>query len=178
MLCFVMALDCTSVGNVVIFENTKTLFIFVGKALLVSPIVFLEGVGALMAFGGVVLCVTDASSQSGEETSGSNLGYVGDFLALLGAFCCATYLMFGKMVRLHLMAFVFTFLNMFGASIMVLLFLLMRGEKISFSQHYNHGLFGWMNVCFSIRLIDAQLVHGDSLQHCGFHGICTSHGVF
>lgn len=99
-LSFVLALDYTSVGNAVIFANSQSLLLLVGKLLVGQAVSFMEGSGAMVAFGGAILCACDSSASTGNTFSldtNVNLVWagVGDLLALLSAIgvsrlCCLT----------------------------------------------------------------------------------------
>lgn len=87
---FVLALEYTSVGNAVIFANSQSLLLLVGKMVVGQAVSYMEGSGALVAFSGAILCATDSSASTGNtfstDTSASVVwAGVGDLLALLSA---------------------------------------------------------------------------------------------
>lgn len=94
---FVVALEYTSVGNAVIGANSQAVLLLAGKLFVGSRIQFLEGVGALVAFGGAILCCMDGSASTTrpvEEGEASPLWSVwGDLLALLAGLGGCFYLM-------------------------------------------------------------------------------------
>jgi drug/metabolite transporter (DMT)-like permease len=145
-LCFVMSLDYTSIGNAVLFSNTQAVILLAGKALTGTPIVWLEAVGAFVAVGGAMLCVTDEQRDDAQTGQDASKGLWGDGLALLSAFLGVGYLTFAKAVRPHLTVLAFMFIMMFSGSFVVMAFMVIHRDPIHFTNDPYHGLFGWMNL--------------------------------
>jgi drug/metabolite transporter (DMT)-like permease len=139
---FVLALDYTAVGNVVILSNSLALILLVGKLFVGDPVSFLEGSGAIIAFSGAALCSRDSAEANGSAVGG---GYFGDALAILSALGGVGYLICAKTSRAHIPLYLFMFLTMFVGSLMILVFeILVLGESVTFDRHPNHGLWGWV----------------------------------
>jgi drug/metabolite transporter (DMT)-like permease len=151
---FVLALDYTTVGNAVILSNSQALLLLLGKAFVGAPIQLLEGGGALLAFGGALLCSKDSndSSAAGEDTVDSSSTLYGDLLAIASALGGVGYLIFAKTIRPHMNLFVFMFSTMFLASIFTALFMILTKLPYSFDRNINTGFFGWMNMTEFDRL--------------------------
>lgn len=150
---FVVALEITSVGNVVIFSNSQSLLLLVGKILVGQAVTCMEGSGAIIAFFGGVLCALDSSTTKtgnvfSTATSGRHVwaGF-GDILAIFSALGGVTYFVFAKSLREHIPnVFVFMFLNMIFGSMWVLLYLWISGQEFTANRDINIGLWGWMNI--------------------------------
>jgi len=142
-LSFVIAIRYTSIGNAVIFANSQALLLLAGKAFIGTPIVFMEGSGALVAFAGAILCASGESSPAGQEDH--NLALIGDGLALLAAIGGVGYLTFAKAIRHTMSVTLFMFLVMFSGSFLVLAFMLITNVGVTFSDDVDYGLFGWTN---------------------------------
>lgn len=95
-VCFVVALEYTSVGNAVIFANSQAVLLLAGKLLIGSRVLWMEAVGAIVAFLGAILCCTDGSaSTSGPIEKGKELplwSVWGDLLALVAGLGGCFYL--------------------------------------------------------------------------------------
>lgn len=151
---FVLALDYTSVGNAVILANSQSLILLAGKMLVGARLLCVEGVGALVAFTGAVLCSRDHSSMSAspDDVAGLSTLY-GDCLAMISAVGGVFYLVFGKSLRSHIQdVYVFMFFIMILGSNLTLLYMLVTGQEVSFSRDENIGMFGWMVVTRADRL--------------------------
>jgi drug/metabolite transporter (DMT)-like permease len=150
---FVLALEYTTVGNAVILSNSQALLLLLGKAFVGAPIQLLEGGGALLAFGGALLCSKDSndSSSSGDIVDSSSTLY-GDLLAIASALGGVGYLIFAKTIRPHMNLFVFMFSTMFLGSIFTALFMILTKLPYSFDRDVNTGFFGWMNTSQFDRL--------------------------
>jgi hypothetical protein len=97
---FVIALQFTSVGNTVIFGNTQSILLLLGKTFAGHHVMPMEAIGALIAFSGAVLCSRDSVSES--SATGDELTIYGDLIAVLSAFGGVWYLIFAKTVLLYL----------------------------------------------------------------------------
>ncbi|KAL7578544.1 hypothetical protein ACA910_011603 [Epithemia clementina (nom. ined.)] len=169
---FVLALDYTSVGNALILSNSQSIMLLIGKFFVGQRVTPLEAAGALVAFGGAILCSKDSSeavpeqhdnnassSSSPQSTySAASLTYLGDFYALVSAIGGVGYLVFAKSVRLHLNLYVFMFLNMFLSSLYSLAILYTTGAPISLGLDRDHGIFGWLNVSYDRLPLELVMV--------------------
>jgi len=97
-LLFVIALNYTTIGNAVIFTNSQAVLLLIGKAFVGEPVVLVEGVGAMVAFAGAMVCVSDSGESSQSEGHDSRAMW-GDILALCSAIAGVGYLTFAKAIR-------------------------------------------------------------------------------
>jgi len=142
---FVWALEMTAVGNAVIFSNSQSLLLLVGKLFVGAPISTTEGTGALVAFAGAILCSKDSAEADATAAGGRFGTVIGDLFALSSALCGVGYLVFAKIVRSTMDLYVFMFFVMFVGSLWTLVCVLLRGETVSFDMNNNHGVLGWLN---------------------------------
>eukprot|EP00978_Attheya_sp_CCMP212_P036053 scaffold160925_cov52-Attheya_sp.AAC.1 len=119
-LLFVIALNYTTIGNAVIFTNSQAVLLLIGKAFVGEPVVLVEGAGAMVAFAGAMVCVSDSGESSQSEDHNSRAMW-GDTLALCSAVAGVGYLTFAKAIR--------PYMNV--------------STPFSFSRDPYHGLFGW-----------------------------------
>eukprot|EP00543_Licmophora_paradoxa_P007218 CAMPEP_0202442162 /NCGR_PEP_ID=MMETSP1360-20130828/1620_1 /ASSEMBLY_ACC=CAM_ASM_000848 /TAXON_ID=515479 /ORGANISM="Licmophora paradoxa, Strain CCMP2313" /LENGTH=507 /DNA_ID=CAMNT_0049057435 /DNA_START=92 /DNA_END=1612 /DNA_ORIENTATION=- len=138
---FVVALEYTSVGNATIFSNSQALILLAGKLLVGDRVTVVEGVGAVVAFGGAVLC----SRDSVEESSSGGEAVWGDVYALVSAMGGVLYMVYAKNLRQHIAVYQFVFVNMFVGSLVVALTMFVMGKRMTLDRDMNHGMFGWMN---------------------------------
>lgn len=145
-LAFVIAIQYTSIGNAVIFANSQALLLLIGKAFTGTPIVWMEGTGALVAFSGALICAGTESTPPGTEDKLS-LSMIGNALALLAAVGGVGYLTFAKSVRHTMSVNLFMFLIMFSGSFLVLAYMLITTSsgELTFDMNAYTGMFGWMN---------------------------------
>lgn len=121
------ALDFTAVGNALIFSNSQSILLLLGKFFVGERVSVLEAAGAIIAFTGATLCSKDSADSA---PAGGMKAILGDFYALLSAIGGVAYLVFAKTVRPYVNLYVFMFLIMFIGSLMTLLFMI--GHPISF----------------------------------------------
>lgn len=145
-LCFMTALKYTSIGNTVLFANTQAVLLLAGKALTGTPLVWPEIIGAIMAFGGAMLCATDEGRDEAKTGEDATMALLGDGLAMMSALLGVGYLTFAKAVRPTTTVVSFMFIMMTSGSFLVLGYMAVTRDHISFSMHPNHGLFGWLLV--------------------------------
>jgi drug/metabolite transporter (DMT)-like permease len=147
---FVISLEYTAVGNAVILSNSLALILLLGKLCMGDPVTLLEGGGAMLAFGGAVLCSKDsAEARSSAPTS----GLLGDAFAILSAIGGVGYLVFAKTSRQHMSLYLFIFLTMSVGTLMILLFqILVLGETVTWDRDPNHGVWGFLIVGEADRL--------------------------
>jgi drug/metabolite transporter (DMT)-like permease len=150
---FVMALDYTSVGNAVIFGNSQALIMLIAKVFMGHHLTVVEATGAMVASLGAVLCSRDSSSMDSGNSStntdndgNGSSSLCGDLLALFSGFGGVVYLVFAKQVRPCMTLYVFMFLMMFTSSCLVLIFMLLTRQELSFDRNITIGMFGWMNL--------------------------------
>lgn len=152
-LCFVIALNYTSIGNVVVFANTQAVLLLAGKALTGTRVSCLEAVGAIVAFGGALLCATDEHRDEARSDDEVDQAWLGDILAMASALLGVGYLTFAKAVRPATSVISFMFIMMSTGSLLILCFMLLTNEHITLSIHPYHGLFGWMDITRSDRFL-------------------------
>lgn len=140
-LAFVISLDYTSVGNAVILSNSLALILLVGKLFVGDPVTLVEGIGALVAFGGAALCTRDSIDNSRHATN----SLLGDVLAIISAIGGVGYLVFAKTARGHMPMYMFMFLTMaLGACLACMFQRAVLGEEATFDMDYNHGVWGFL----------------------------------
>ena len=144
-LCFVTALSYTTIGNTVIFANSQAVLLLLGKLLTGSHILWMEGVGAMVASAGALVCASEEHHRD-DNISDSADAFIGGCFALSSAFAGVGYLTFAKSARSTMSVTIFTFLMMLGGSLLVLFFMMLVGEKFTWSRDMYTGLFGWMNL--------------------------------
>ena len=155
-LCFITALNYTSIGNTVVFANTQALILLAGKALTGVPIELLEYMGAIVAFTGAILCATDEDRVTVAGTGKD--AAIGDLLAMVSAVFGVGYLTFAKAVRPTTSAVAFMFLVMSVGSCLVLLYLTLLREPYTFNMQPYHGLFGWMALRSDRLLLELWII--------------------
>lgn len=146
-LLFFAAFALTSIGNAVIFANSQALLLILGKAARGQAVLLVEGIGVLIAMAGAILCSVDTERQEKDPTTANNTysnPLLGDLAAIGAAIAGVGYLTFAKAVRPHMSVTLFMFLVMFCGSLLVLLYLIVVGYDITFSNDPFTGLFGWM----------------------------------
>ena len=137
------SLDYTSVNNAVILSNVQALLLLAGKFLVGERVVWSEGMGALVAFCGAVLCSQDASQTT--DGGMDDRSRFGDAVAICSAIGAVGYLTFGKSLHSTMPAVLFMFLIMTMGALFVLALMLLLEVNVSFDQQVDHGIFGWTN---------------------------------
>jgi drug/metabolite transporter (DMT)-like permease len=145
-LLFYCALEYTSIGNAVIGGNSQALLLILGKFFAGERVVFLEGLGVLLAFGGCLLCSGDEVKGAKGTADDNDSAIFGDMLAFASAGAGVGYLTFAKAVRPHLPTTVFMFLVMVCGSFLVLTYMLFIDMPVTFNNDPYTGMFGWMNL--------------------------------
>jgi drug/metabolite transporter (DMT)-like permease len=128
-----------------------SLVIIVGRAVLGLPILPAEGFGAVTGFVGAAICADDASRTVVTTTgptshASSSYAMLGNIVALSASFGTAAYLIIAKKLRTSMDLFVFMFTVMGLGSLLLLVFMFLSGETVSFDMHPVHGVFGWLNL--------------------------------
>jgi len=157
---FTIAITYTSVANVVVFANSQAVLLLVGKALTGGTVLWMEAAGAVVAFGGAILCASDDPSAPHGGTK-DGLSHIGDLLAISSALFGVGYLTFAKAVRsstVSVAVIPFTFIMMLSGSFLVLIFMVATGVQFTFSTHPDHGMFGWLTPRFDRIGIELWIV--------------------
>jgi drug/metabolite transporter (DMT)-like permease len=144
---FVSALEYTTLANAFVLSNLAPLFIIVGRTVLGYSVLYMEGIGAMIGFFGGTICTLDRSPTINGNgiVRDHPMALFGDSLAIMASAAVAIYLILAKKLRPHIDLFVFTFLLMLTSSIFVLAYMILTKEPMSFSNHIDHGLWGWAN---------------------------------
>lgn len=119
--------------------------LLLGKMLVGKPITSLEGLGAIVAFSGAILCSKDgASATFGVSQS---LSLLGDVIAAGAGLSGVLYLIFAQTSRLHFSLFMLMFLTMFGSTLIIVLFqVLVLNEDVSFGLDPFNGIWGFLSL--------------------------------
>jgi drug/metabolite transporter (DMT)-like permease len=144
---FVSALAYTTLANAFVLSNLAPLFIIVGRTVLGYSVLYMEGIGAMIGFMGGTICTLDQTPTVNGDgiVKDHPKALFGDCLAVMASAAVAIYLLMAKKLRPHIELFVFTFLLMFTSSIIVLIYMILTKEPMSFSNHIDYGLWGWTN---------------------------------
>lgn len=140
-ICFLYALNYTSIGNAIIGANSQAILLILGKLIMGHKVILLEGGGVALAFAGAILCSTDEARDGVSEG-----GVLGDLLAVASGVLGVGYLTFAKACRSCMPVTLFMFMNMIFGSAIVLLFMLIAGIDLSISRDPFNGLIGWTNA--------------------------------
>jgi len=159
---FCLSLDYTAVGNAVILSNSLALILLVGKLFTGTPVTVLELTGAMVAFGGAVLCSRDAADGEAADNINSNINdtidqlavtgsaglgktFIGDLLAIVSAIGGVGYVTFAKTSRAHMPLYIFMFLTMTMGCAMVLTFqVVVLQETVTWDCDITHGIGGFL----------------------------------
>ncbi|VEU41624.1 unnamed protein product [Pseudo-nitzschia multistriata] len=145
---FCLSLDYTSIGNAVILSNSQALMLLSGRMCTGAPVTMLEFTGAIVAFGGAVLCSRDAADtmdDDKDESIGFGTTITGDLLALASAIGGVGYVTLAKTSRAQMSLFVFMFLTMaLGAVIVVLFQVAVLKEIVTWDRDVVHGVWGFL----------------------------------
>lgn len=141
-ICFVQALEYTAVGNAVIFANSQAILLLLGKLFVGQDVHFLEGVGAIVAFAGAILC----SSDGAQSSSGGMRTLLGDLIALGAGIGGVSYLILAQASRKHFNLIPFMFWTMIGATALINFFQIVIGETLTFDMHPHHGFWGFLDT--------------------------------
>jgi drug/metabolite transporter (DMT)-like permease len=164
-LFFYNALEYTTIGNAVIYANSQSLLLIIGKIFVGERIHILEGIGVIVAVSGASLCSKD-SEQSSQEADLTNALF-GDLLALCSAGFGVAYLTVAKVVRSEMSVIFFITCVMVVGSIMVLTYLIINPrEMLSFDMDPFHGIFGGFNLShhrLEVMVYLAIVVNGGSM---------------
>ncbi|KAL7470761.1 hypothetical protein ACHAXS_011039 [Conticribra weissflogii] len=145
---FVIALEMTSLVNAFILSNMASLIIIGSKFAMGSPVLFFEGLGALIGFIGALICAnaSPTTEESDEVSDSTHLQMMGNILAFLASVSTALYLTVAKKLRPKVDLFLFMFLLFSLSSVFTLIFMTYCGEEFEFSFDPTIGLFGWINL--------------------------------
>lgn len=106
----------TSITSSTVLVNTHPIFIFIGSLFILKEKVSKKAIMSI-----AVALIGSTIISLGDSSLGSNIFY-GDFLAVLGGFCIAAYMMIGRVVRQRLSVNSYTFI-VYSSSTLTLLIL-------------------------------------------------------
>lgn len=142
---FAVSLSMSSTAETFILGNVGGLVIIAWKLISRKPVLTGEGLGAAIGFLGGVVCADD--DPSSDEALGEHYHPIkGGIIAFLASCGLSVYLSLAKDLRPHMDLFLFMTCVMTMASFYLLLFMFLRGEEMSLSNHHEHGLWGWTNL--------------------------------
>lgn len=147
---WITSLEYTTVASSVVLVTTNPLWVALLSPLFlkerITPMILL-GI-ALALTGGVVVGLSDACTLDAAglacppaATFFSGRAFIGDALALLGAFAAAAYLMIGRGVRGGISLISYTFLVNGAAAVVLLILLVVSGNSL---LGYPPRLFFWL----------------------------------
>ncbi|KAK9828627.1 hypothetical protein WJX72_001179 [[Myrmecia] bisecta] len=155
---FVWALTYTSIMHAFLLNNTHSIMIVIGSALIGKHVSWLEGAGAVTGFAGTLLCGVDASRQTSgaalpsearsHQQSLQPIGIsplAGDLAALIGAAFGALSILAIKICRVRLHVLLLTVL-VYVASLPLFLMLacLADPHAPTWGRNPATGLLGWV----------------------------------
>lgn len=126
-------------------SNCQAILLLIGKACMGEAISLPEGIGAIIAFSGAVMCSRD-SADTIDSTQTGNLTIVGDAYALLSAISGVLYLVTAKTVRPTMNLYFFMFVIMGLGTVCSIGYAYIGGDVITFDRDIDHGMFGWMHM--------------------------------
>lgn len=142
---FAQSINYTTVANATILTNSQSILLILGKMFVGYPVVFLEAFGVFVAFMGAILSAKE-SADAEKTDEDALLSLWGDILGIISSLGGIGYIILGKSLRSTMPVLLFMILNMTTASILILVFMWMTGQEISFNRHVDHGIWGWMNL--------------------------------
>ncbi|CAB9518416.1 Drug Metabolite Transporter (DMT) Superfamily [Seminavis robusta] len=146
-LAFVLALEMTSLANAFVLSNMTSLVIIAGRAVLGLPILALEGGGAITGFIGAAICAQAQGADIGRRLLLElDVSFWGNAIAFSASFGTAAYLLIAKKLRPKMDLFVFMSIIMGFGALLLVPYLYLIGEDITFDMHPVHGVFGWLNL--------------------------------
>jgi drug/metabolite transporter (DMT)-like permease len=164
-LCFVNALQYTSIGNVVIGANSQAILLVVGKLVSGETVHWLEGGGVVLAFVGFLMCAQDEARERGGAvlvddpevvtTPPSSFWErsVGELLAFCAGLFGVFYLILAKSIRPYMPVSLFVACVMLLGSIIVIPFCYLSSTTtttsnvvvVTWTTDPNVGFFGWVS---------------------------------
>lgn len=156
---FAMAVNYTTVANATILTNSQSLLLVAAKFIMDGheQVLFLEALGVTVAFFGGVLAAREAAGDEDAPAQGW-WSVWGDVLGLISSIGGIGYIVLGKSLRAHFPVLLFMVMNMLTASFIIILWMYAIGKDISWDRHYNHGVFGWMNLEFDRLTLEIMTV--------------------
>jgi drug/metabolite transporter (DMT)-like permease len=149
-LCFVHALQYTSIGNVVIGANSQAILLVIGKLVGGEVVHWLEGGGVLLAFAGCLMCAQDEARERGavvDPTAPPTSFFersVGEMLAFGAGIFGVLYLILAKSIRPHMPVSLFVSCVMLLGSILVIPFCYLAApNRVTWSTDPDFGFLGW-----------------------------------
>ena len=186
-LAFGFAMKHTSIGNVLIFANSQSILLFLGKLMYSgcgcgdgsttssdprngsSSLSFTEGLGLMVTVAGALLCSHDSDRQRVEQLHGGNDAYrfqtlKGDALALLAGFAGVVYLVSTNALRDKVDILIYMPLNMLAGSAFVVGFItIVLHQHITIDLDPTSGVFGWMTPRFDRLAVELYIIFGCSV---------------
>uniref|UniRef100_A0A7S1GKU9 EamA domain-containing protein n=1 Tax=Cyclophora tenuis TaxID=216820 RepID=A0A7S1GKU9_CYCTE len=166
---FGMAMGYTTIANVLIFANSQSILLLLGKILNGGgdSVLFMEGLGVFVALAGAILCSKDSdqtAQQNDEQNYQPYQTVWGDLLALSAGIGGVVYLVSAGALREKVDILVYMPLNMLAGSFLVLGFITVVLEQhVSMSRNPHHGLFGWMTPGFDRLWLELYTIFGCSI---------------
>jgi len=154
---WISSLTYTSISNSVVLVSTSPLWVGV-----FAPLFIKEKIGRTTRVGILLSIVGCAIIGSGDFTIGGKALW-GDFLALMGGFCAAGYLILGKSLRPKLSLIVYISICYGSAAIVLWVMVLVMGLPVSgFSSHT-------LSAILAMALISQLIGHSSynwALRYC------------
>ena len=113
-----------------------------------APVLFFEGLGALIGLAGALICAKASSGDDDDEdeaNSSRSRAMMGNIIAFLASVSTAFYLIVAKNLRPKVDLFLFMFQIFTLASIFLFIYMQQSGQECELSFHPEIGFFGWMN---------------------------------
>ena len=165
---FIIALDMTSIGDAYLFSNCHSLIIVFGKGMMGIPILFMEGLGAVIGLIGGVICTFD----KGDSSAPLSDPVYGDIIAFIGCFGGVVYLTLAKKLRKKLDLYVFMALLLAVSASCLFIYTVLAVPTVTFDLHPYTGLFGWLNLSSTRLPLELYIVFiCNSLGQMGYVGV-------
>ncbi|KAL7543009.1 hypothetical protein ACHAXR_012308, partial [Thalassiosira sp. AJA248-18] len=148
---FAVSLEMTSMVNAFILSNMASLLMIGSKFCLGIPVLFFEGLGALIGFAGALICAAagggdDNMNEDHRLLQNASLEMTGNVLAFSASITTAVYLTVAKRLRPQVDLVLFMFLIFTFATIFLLVYIIFySGQEYEFSSDPRIGVFGWIN---------------------------------
>lgn len=158
---FAMALEMTSLVNAFILSNMASLLMIGAKLCLGHPVLFFEGLGALIGFAGALICAAagggaddvhedhrvlqNDTSDIEDEIDVGQRAMIGNVLAFTASIAVAIYLTVAKSLRPKVDLVLFMFLIFTYATVFLFFWMAYSGQEYEFSFDPAIGVFGWVH---------------------------------
>ena len=163
---FGLAMSHTSIGNVLIFANSQSILLLLGKVVCGNTALhFVEGLGVVVAVCGAILCSQDSDRVARQDGAYDPFQTLwGDGLALIAGIGGVVYLVSANALRDKVDILVYMPVNMFVGSFLVLLFMTVALQQhVTPSRNPHHGLFGWLNPQVDRLWLELYIIFGCSI---------------